>query len=145
MQQPLLIAIAARSKNNVIGRDGQLPWHISEDLKFFSCQSCFFYGDVKSSKNFNLFLFIKNIAQYQKNFRAQQKELIWACLVNSSTIPNFQDLIMMKKYNHILYTSHHAVWLLWQVLLLRWYKSKNFDRFRCCCCFRRCRQNHTFD
>lgn len=27
--------IAAVSKNNVIGRDGKLPWHISEDLKRF--------------------------------------------------------------------------------------------------------------
>ena len=27
--------IAAASENNVIGREGQLPWHIPEDLRFF--------------------------------------------------------------------------------------------------------------
>jgi len=31
----ILCAIAAMSKNRVIGKSGQLPWHISEDLKFF--------------------------------------------------------------------------------------------------------------
>ena len=30
-----MIAIAAMSKNRVIGVDGKIPWHISEDLKFF--------------------------------------------------------------------------------------------------------------
>lgn len=30
-----MIAIAAMSKNRVIGIDGKIPWHISEDLKFF--------------------------------------------------------------------------------------------------------------
>lgn len=30
-----LIAIAAMASNRVIGRDGQLPWHLPEDLKFF--------------------------------------------------------------------------------------------------------------
>jgi len=30
-----LIAIAAMASNRVIGRDGTLPWHLPEDLKFF--------------------------------------------------------------------------------------------------------------
>lgn len=30
-----LIAIVAMSTNRVIGREGKLPWHYSEDLKFF--------------------------------------------------------------------------------------------------------------
>tara|TARA_Y100000310_G_C20139639_1_gene559662 strand:- start:76 stop:552 length:477 start_codon:yes stop_codon:yes gene_type:complete len=30
-----LILIAALSDNNVIGKDGKIPWHISEDLKRF--------------------------------------------------------------------------------------------------------------
>ena len=30
-----LIAIAALAKNRVIGKDGQIPWHIPEDLKRF--------------------------------------------------------------------------------------------------------------
>ncbi len=28
-------AIAAMSQNRVIGKDGQIPWHLSDDLKFF--------------------------------------------------------------------------------------------------------------
>jgi dihydrofolate reductase len=32
---PRLIAIAAMASNRVIGRDGKLPWHLPEDLKFF--------------------------------------------------------------------------------------------------------------
>jgi dihydrofolate reductase len=32
---PRLIAIVAMSSNRVIGREGKLPWHFSEDLKFF--------------------------------------------------------------------------------------------------------------
>lgn len=31
----MLIGIIAISKNFAIGRDGKLPWHYSEDLKFF--------------------------------------------------------------------------------------------------------------
>ena len=27
--------IAAKSENGVIGKDGDMPWHLSEDLKFF--------------------------------------------------------------------------------------------------------------
>ena len=27
--------IVAKSQNNVIGNDGQLPWHLTEDLKKF--------------------------------------------------------------------------------------------------------------
>jgi dihydrofolate reductase len=34
-QAPRLIAIAAMASNRVIGRDGKLPWHLPEDLKFF--------------------------------------------------------------------------------------------------------------
>jgi len=30
-----MIAIAAMSRNRVIGVDGRIPWHISADLKFF--------------------------------------------------------------------------------------------------------------
>lgn len=30
-----LIAIVAMSSNRVIGKDGKLPWHLPEDLKFF--------------------------------------------------------------------------------------------------------------
>lgn len=33
--QPRLIAIVAMASNRVIGRDGTLPWHFPEDLKFF--------------------------------------------------------------------------------------------------------------
>jgi dihydrofolate reductase len=35
MIMPRLIAIVAMSSNRVIGRDGTLPWHFPEDLKFF--------------------------------------------------------------------------------------------------------------
>lgn len=31
----MLSAIVAISENNVIGKDGKLPWHLPEDLKFF--------------------------------------------------------------------------------------------------------------
>jgi dihydrofolate reductase len=30
-----MIAIAAMSENRVIGADGKIPWHVSEDMKFF--------------------------------------------------------------------------------------------------------------
>jgi len=30
-----IIMIAARTQNNVIGKDGTMPWHLPEDLKFF--------------------------------------------------------------------------------------------------------------
>jgi dihydrofolate reductase len=33
MNKPRISAIAAMSENNVIGRDNDLPWHISADLK----------------------------------------------------------------------------------------------------------------
>ncbi|MEM7010383.1 MAG: dihydrofolate reductase [Verrucomicrobiota bacterium] len=32
---PKLIAIVAMASNRIIGRDGDLPWRLSEDLKFF--------------------------------------------------------------------------------------------------------------
>lgn len=32
---PELIAIAAMAENGVIGKEGTLPWHLPEDLKFF--------------------------------------------------------------------------------------------------------------
>ena len=32
---PRLIAVVAMASNRVIGRDGKLPWHLPEDLKFF--------------------------------------------------------------------------------------------------------------
>lgn len=35
MTAPRLAAIVAMSSNRVIGRDGTLPWHFPEDLKFF--------------------------------------------------------------------------------------------------------------
>jgi dihydrofolate reductase len=35
MSAPRLIAIVAMASNRVIGRDGTLPWHYPEDLKFF--------------------------------------------------------------------------------------------------------------
>lgn len=35
MSRPLLTIIAALSRNRVIGKDGQLPWHIPGDLKRF--------------------------------------------------------------------------------------------------------------
>jgi dihydrofolate reductase len=34
-KKPRLTAIVAMSSNRVIGRDGKLPWHLPEDLKFF--------------------------------------------------------------------------------------------------------------
>ncbi|MBL8642289.1 MAG: dihydrofolate reductase [Rhodospirillaceae bacterium] len=37
---PVIVAlIVARAENGVIGVDGKLPWHISEDLKFFKAQT----------------------------------------------------------------------------------------------------------
>ncbi len=34
-KRPILAAIVARSQNGVIGRDGDLPWRLSSDLKHF--------------------------------------------------------------------------------------------------------------
>ncbi|MBK6753581.1 MAG: dihydrofolate reductase [Flavobacteriales bacterium] len=31
----IVSAIAAVSENQVIGRDGDLPWHLPDDMKFF--------------------------------------------------------------------------------------------------------------
>lgn len=39
MTDSLLIAIAARGRNNIIGNHGALPWHIPQDLKFFKSQT----------------------------------------------------------------------------------------------------------
>ncbi len=33
--KPHISLIVARSQNGVIGKDGKLPWHFPEDLKFF--------------------------------------------------------------------------------------------------------------
>lgn len=33
--QPIIAAIAAMSENRIIGKDNQLPWHLSADLKHF--------------------------------------------------------------------------------------------------------------
>lgn len=35
MNRPLTIAVVAMAPNRVIGRDGQLPWHLPGDLRFF--------------------------------------------------------------------------------------------------------------
>jgi dihydrofolate reductase len=35
MTRPNIILVAARSKNNIIGNKGGLPWHLPEDLKRF--------------------------------------------------------------------------------------------------------------
>ena len=35
LNTPRYIAIAAMASNRVIGKDGALPWHLPEDLKFF--------------------------------------------------------------------------------------------------------------
>jgi dihydrofolate reductase len=35
MKKALVSLIVARSRNGVIGRNGQLPWHLSADLKHF--------------------------------------------------------------------------------------------------------------
>lgn len=35
MSRPPITIVIARAQNGVIGRDGRLPWHISEDLKRF--------------------------------------------------------------------------------------------------------------
>lgn len=35
MPSPLIVIIAALTKDRVIGKDGKLPWHIPEDLKRF--------------------------------------------------------------------------------------------------------------
>jgi dihydrofolate reductase len=32
---PKMIAVAAMASNRVIGKEGKLPWHLPEDLKFF--------------------------------------------------------------------------------------------------------------
>jgi dihydrofolate reductase len=34
-EKPRLIALAAMAENRIIGKDGVLPWHLPEDLKFF--------------------------------------------------------------------------------------------------------------
>ena len=33
--KPHISLIVARSRNGIIGKEGKLPWHLSEDLKFF--------------------------------------------------------------------------------------------------------------
>ncbi|MCD8339253.1 MAG: dihydrofolate reductase [Burkholderiales bacterium] len=35
MSKPKVTIIVARSRNGVIGKDGKLPWKLSEDMKFF--------------------------------------------------------------------------------------------------------------
>ena len=33
--KPHISLIVARSRNGIIGKEGKLPWHLPEDLKFF--------------------------------------------------------------------------------------------------------------
>ncbi|WP_370678062.1 dihydrofolate reductase [Pleomorphomonas sp. PLEO] len=35
MSRPLLDIVVAMAENGVIGRDGDMPWHLSTDLKYF--------------------------------------------------------------------------------------------------------------
>ena len=39
MSRPHITFFVARSDNNIIGRDGQLPWRLSEDLKRFKAMT----------------------------------------------------------------------------------------------------------
>lgn len=39
MSRPRLTAYVARSDNNIIGRDGALPWNLPEDLKHFKAMT----------------------------------------------------------------------------------------------------------
>ncbi|MCO6476019.1 MAG: dihydrofolate reductase [Phaeodactylibacter sp.] len=45
-----IVIIAAKSENNVIGRDGGLPWHMPADLDFFNRQidGCYLLSGRKS-------------------------------------------------------------------------------------------------
>ena len=33
--KPHISLIVARSRNGIIGKEGKLPWHLPEELKFF--------------------------------------------------------------------------------------------------------------
>ena len=35
----MIVFVLARARNGVIGRDGQLPWHLPADLKHFKAQT----------------------------------------------------------------------------------------------------------
>ena len=45
----IISAIAAMSKNRVIGKDNGLPWHIPEDLKYFREKTNFSEGLIGDS------------------------------------------------------------------------------------------------
>lgn len=51
MQKPELAIVVAHSKNNVIGFNGSMPWHFSEDLKWFK-QTTIGGGIIMGRKTF---------------------------------------------------------------------------------------------
>jgi dihydrofolate reductase len=60
----IISAIAAMSKNRVIGKNNSLPWHIPEDLKFFKTQTANKIM-IMGRKTFESFL--KLVTKTQKN------------------------------------------------------------------------------
>ena len=39
LNRPLISAIVAKAKHNVIGKDGDMPWHMPSDLKYFQSKT----------------------------------------------------------------------------------------------------------